>query len=169
MPAHASSRTGPSPAFNGHALRGGLLGAILGGVGAALAIGGPLLLIGVSVGQNLSGEGHGLDADVRGMVVFLSILGLIALTPLFALSGAVGGAIGGAMSRPAFVKVALAAVASGILTGLLAMIYLTTGEANQGMNEYAFTFGMGGLIGALGGAIGGAIGSAVGRKMAAHS
>jgi hypothetical protein len=156
-----------APAFSSHPLLGGFLGAALGGLGAGVIIGGPLLLVGMAAGQNFSTEGRGLDADVRSIVVFLSVLGLLALTPLCALSGVVGGAIGGAMSRPALVKVALAAVVGGILTGLFVMTYLTTGEEHESMSDHHFTFGMGGLVGAVGGAIGGAIGGAVGRKVGA--
>jgi len=167
MPAHAPFRTSHSPALHSRPLLGGFLGAVLGGLGAAVIIGGPLMLIGMNAGRNLSEGTGGLDADVRGMVVFLSALGLLALTPLCALFGAVGGAIGGAMSRPAFVKVALAAVAGGILSGLCVMTFLAAGEEHPAMGDYASAFALGGFLGALGGAIGGAIGSAVGRKVGA--
>lgn len=171
MPARAPFRTSHSPALHSRPLLGGFLGAVLGGLGAGVPIGGLLLLIGMSAGRNLSEGTGGLDADARGMVVFLSVLGLLALTPLFALSGAVGGAIGGAMSRPAFVKVALAAAAGGILTGLCVMSFLATGEEHHAMSDYLSAFALSGFLGALGGAIGGAIGSAVGRWVgaAAHS
>ena len=48
MPAHAQFRTSHSSALHGRSLLGGFLGAVLGGLGAAVIIGGPLMLIGMS-------------------------------------------------------------------------------------------------------------------------
>lgn len=155
--------------LNNHPVRGGFVGAILGGLGAGLAVGVPLfalaLLLSAHSGEGLS-SAHGISI---GEIVLLLLLGSVLLGPLCALAGAVGGAIAGATNKPTPVGIALGAVGAALVTGVIFALGVgrsgPDGSWDTGVLVLAFFFG--GFAGAFGGGIGGAIGGALRKKIGA--